>query len=42
MTDGRPGILLVNDSLRLGGTEGQFAEVACRLDRVFDIRVVRG
>ena len=33
MTRERPGILLVNDSLRLGGTEGQFAEVVCRLDQ---------
>jgi glycosyltransferase involved in cell wall biosynthesis len=29
----RPGILLVNDSLAIGGTEGQFVEVACGLDR---------
>jgi glycosyltransferase involved in cell wall biosynthesis len=29
----RPGILLVNDSLRLGGTEGQFVEAVCRLDQ---------
>src|SRR5438445_11178542 len=29
----RPGILLVGDSLNVGGTEGQFVEVACGLDR---------
>jgi glycosyltransferase involved in cell wall biosynthesis len=30
---GRPRVLLLGDSLRLGGTEGQFAEIAARLDR---------
>jgi glycosyltransferase involved in cell wall biosynthesis len=29
----RPAILLMGDSLEIGGTEGQFVEVACRLDR---------
>lgn len=29
----RPGVLLLGDTLNLGGTEGQFAEVACGLDR---------
>ena len=29
----RPGILLVGDSLHVGGTEGQFVELACGLDR---------
>lgn len=30
---GRPTLLLVGDTLDLGGTEGQFTELACRLDR---------
>jgi L-malate glycosyltransferase len=29
----RPRVLLLGDTLNLGGTEGQFAEVACGLDR---------
>jgi glycosyltransferase involved in cell wall biosynthesis len=29
----RPAVLLVGDTLGLGGTEGQFAEIACRADR---------
>lgn len=29
----RPRILLIGDSLNVGGTEGQFVEVACGLDR---------
>lgn len=33
MTSGRPAVLLVGDTLNLGGTEGQFVELACRLDR---------
>ena len=33
MTRHRPGVLLVGDTLNLGGTEGQFAEVACGLDQ---------
>jgi L-malate glycosyltransferase len=33
MTDPRPRVLLLGDTLNLGGTEGQFAEVACGLDR---------
>jgi glycosyltransferase involved in cell wall biosynthesis len=33
MTARRPGVLLVGDTLNLGGTEGQFVEVACGLDR---------
>ncbi|MET0153054.1 MAG: glycosyltransferase [Candidatus Binatia bacterium] len=40
MSGARPTILLVGGTLELGGTEGQFAEVACRLDRSrFDVRV---
>lgn len=35
-----PRVLLLGDTLNLGGTEGQFAEVACGLDRVrWDLRV---
>jgi L-malate glycosyltransferase len=30
---GPPAVLLVGDTLNLGGTEGQFTELACRLDR---------
>lgn len=33
MRGDRPAILLIGDSLNFGGTEGQFVEVACRLDR---------
>jgi L-malate glycosyltransferase len=33
MSRERPGVLLLGDTLNLGGTEGQFAEVACGLDR---------
>jgi len=29
----RPGVLLIGDTLHVGGTEGQFVEVACGLDR---------
>jgi glycosyltransferase involved in cell wall biosynthesis len=29
----RPAILLIGDTLAFGGTEGQFVELACRLDR---------
>src|SRR5262245_43367239 len=32
-TSRRPTILLVGDTLALGGTEGQFTQLACRLDR---------
>ena len=32
MNAGRPGVLLIGDTLNLGGTEGQFVEVACGLD----------
>src|SRR5260370_32136706 len=32
-SDSRPAILLVGDSLDRGGTEGQFVEIATRLDR---------
>jgi L-malate glycosyltransferase len=40
MTPRRPGVLLVGDTLNLGGTEGQFAEVACGLDRArWDLHV---
>ena len=40
MSRPRPGVLLVGDTLNLGGTEGQFAEVACGLDRArWDVRV---
>jgi glycosyltransferase involved in cell wall biosynthesis len=35
-----PAVLLLGDSLRPGGTEGQFVEVACGLDRArWDVRV---
>ncbi len=33
MTGPRPRVLLLGDTLNLGGTEGQFVEVACGLDR---------
>jgi L-malate glycosyltransferase len=33
MSPPRPRVLLLGDTLNLGGTEGQFAEVACGLDR---------
>jgi glycosyltransferase involved in cell wall biosynthesis len=33
MSGPRPPVLLLGDTLNLGGTEGQFAEVACGLDR---------
>jgi glycosyltransferase involved in cell wall biosynthesis len=33
MSGQRLGVLLVGDTLNLGGTEGQFAEIACGLDR---------
>ena len=40
MTPRRPAVLLVGDTLNLGGTEGQFAEVACGLDRArWDLHV---
>ncbi len=40
MSGSRPTILLMGGTLDLGGTEGQFAEVACGLDRSrFDVRV---
>jgi L-malate glycosyltransferase len=36
----RPAVLLVGDTLNLGGTEGQFVEIACGLDPVrWDVRV---
>ncbi len=40
MSGPRPRVLLLGDSLDLGGTEGQFVEIACGLDRSrWDIRV---
>ncbi len=37
---GRPSVLLVGDTLDLGGTEGQFTELALRLDRTrWDVEV---
>jgi len=33
VTAGRPAVLLVGDTLNLGGTQGQLVELACRLDR---------
>lgn len=33
MNVARPRILLIGDTLNAGGTEGQFVEIACRLDR---------
>jgi glycosyltransferase involved in cell wall biosynthesis len=44
MSAGRPRVLLLGDTLNLGGTEGQFAEVACGLDRArwdLDVACVR-
>lgn len=39
MSARRPKLLLVGGTLDVGGTEGQFAEVACRLDRSrWDVR----
>ncbi len=40
MRAGRPAILLMGDTLNLGGTEGQLVAVACGLDRTrWDVRV---
>jgi glycosyltransferase involved in cell wall biosynthesis len=40
MNSQRPVVLLMGDTLDVGGTEGQFVEVACRLDRRrFDVRL---
>lgn len=40
MSGPRPRVLLLGDTLNLGGTEGQFAEVACGLDRTrWDLHV---
>jgi glycosyltransferase involved in cell wall biosynthesis len=40
MSGARPTILLMGGTLELGGTEGQFAEVACGIDRSrFEVRV---
>ncbi len=40
MNTPRPRILLIGDTLNVGGTEGQFVEVACRLDRSrWDVQV---
>ena len=40
MSQPPPRVLLLGDTLNLGGTEGQFAEVACGLDRGrWDVRV---
>jgi len=33
MSDARPSVLLMGDTLNFGGTEGQFVELACGLDR---------
>ena len=33
MSRSRPAVLLIGDTLNFGGTEGQFVEVACGLDR---------
>src|SRR6266851_3424258 len=33
MASNRTGVLLLGDTLNVGGTEGQFVEVACRLPR---------
>src|SRR5262245_50725470 len=33
MSDAQPRVLLLGDTLDLGGTEGQFTEIACGLDR---------
>jgi glycosyltransferase involved in cell wall biosynthesis len=43
VTAGRPAVLLVGDTLNLGGTEGQLVELACRLDRSrWDVEVACG
>jgi len=40
MTRQRPGVLLISDTLILGGTEGQFVEIASGLDRArWDLHV---
>jgi glycosyltransferase involved in cell wall biosynthesis len=40
MSGPRPRVLLLGDTLNLGGTEGQFTEVACGLDRTrWDLHV---
>ena len=40
MSVGRRSVLLLGDSLRAGGTEGQFVEIACGLDRArWDVHV---
>ena len=40
MSRAQPRLLLLGDTLNLGGTEGQFAEVACGLDRArWDVQV---
>jgi L-malate glycosyltransferase len=40
MSSALPAILLMGDTLDVGGTEGQFVEVACRVDRRrFDVRL---
>src|SRR5262249_878570 len=43
VTARRPAVLLVGDTLSLGGTEGQLVELACRLDRSrWDVEVACG
>ncbi len=40
MSAGHPAVLLIGDSLNLGGTEGQFVTVACGLNRArWDVHV---
>ena len=40
MSESPPPVLLLGDTLNVGGTEGQFVEVACGLDRArWDVRV---
>ena len=44
MSAARPPVLLMGDTLNFGGTEGQFVEVACGLDRTrweLDVACIR-
>lgn len=44
MSDARPSVLLMGDTLNFGGTEGQFVELACGLDRArwdLDVACIR-
>ena len=44
MSAARPSVVLMGDTLNFGGTEGQFVEVACGLDRTrwdLDVACIR-